>query len=68
VPTHVVLLRGVNNLGGKKVAMAELQKVATSLGHADDLPAHLPADDGEPLRLAEPRSGSAQEAAGIMCS
>jgi uncharacterized protein (DUF1697 family) len=35
VPTHVVLLRGVNNLGGKKVAMAELQEVATSLGHTD---------------------------------
>jgi uncharacterized protein (DUF1697 family) len=35
VPTHVALLRGVNNLGGKKVAMAELREVATSLGHAD---------------------------------
>jgi len=35
VPTHVVLLRGVNNLGGKKVAMAELQEVVTSLGHTD---------------------------------
>jgi uncharacterized protein (DUF1697 family) len=30
-----VLLRGVNNLGGKKVAMAQLQEVVTSLGHAD---------------------------------
>jgi uncharacterized protein (DUF1697 family) len=30
-----VLLRGVNNLGGKKVAMAELQGVVTSLGHTD---------------------------------
>jgi uncharacterized protein (DUF1697 family) len=30
-----VLLRGVNNLGGKKVAMAELQEVVTSLGHTD---------------------------------
>jgi uncharacterized protein (DUF1697 family) len=29
------LLRGVNNLGGKKVAMAELREVATSLGHTD---------------------------------
>jgi uncharacterized protein (DUF1697 family) len=29
------LLRGVNNLGGKKVAMAELRKVVTSLGHTD---------------------------------
>jgi uncharacterized protein (DUF1697 family) len=35
VPTHVVLLRGVNNLGGKKVAMAQLQEVVTSLGHTD---------------------------------
>jgi uncharacterized protein (DUF1697 family) len=35
VPTHVVLLRGVNNLGGKKVAMAELREVVTSPGHTD---------------------------------
>jgi uncharacterized protein (DUF1697 family) len=35
VPTHVALLRGVNNLGGKKVPMAELREVATSLGHTD---------------------------------
>jgi len=35
VPTHVALLRGVNNLGGKKVAMSELREVVTSLGHAD---------------------------------
>jgi uncharacterized protein (DUF1697 family) len=28
-------MRGVNNLGGKRVAMAELQAVVTSLGHAD---------------------------------
>jgi uncharacterized protein (DUF1697 family) len=35
VPTHVALLRGVNNLGGKMVAMAELREVVTSLGHAD---------------------------------
>ena len=31
----MVLLRGVNNLGGKKVAMADLRDVVTSLGHAD---------------------------------
>jgi uncharacterized protein (DUF1697 family) len=30
-----VLLRGVNNLGGKMVAMAELREVVTSLGHTD---------------------------------
>jgi uncharacterized protein (DUF1697 family) len=35
VPSHVALLRGVNNLGGKKVAMADLQEVARSLGHTD---------------------------------
>ena len=35
MPTHVALLRGVNNLGGKKVAMGELREVATSLGHTD---------------------------------
>ena len=35
MPTHVALLRGVNNLGGKTVAMAELREVATSLGHTD---------------------------------
>ena len=35
VPTHVALLRGVNNLGGKKLAMAELRQVVTSLGHAE---------------------------------
>jgi len=35
VPTHVALLRGVNNLGGKKVALAELRAVVTSLGHTD---------------------------------
>ena len=35
VPTHVALLRGVNNLGGKKVAMAELRAVVISLGHTD---------------------------------
>ena len=35
MPTHVVLLRGVNNLGSKKVTMAELREVVTSLGHAD---------------------------------
>jgi len=33
--SHVALLRGVNNLGGKKVTMAELREVVSSLGHAD---------------------------------
>jgi uncharacterized protein (DUF1697 family) len=31
----VALLRGVNNLGGKMVSMAELRGVMTSLGHTD---------------------------------
>ena len=35
MPTHVALLRGINNLGSKKVTMAELQEVVTLLGHAD---------------------------------
>jgi uncharacterized protein (DUF1697 family) len=35
VPTHVALLRGINNLGSKQVAMAELRAVVSSLGHAD---------------------------------
>lgn len=35
MPTHAGLLRGVNNLGGKKVAMAELREVVTALGHTD---------------------------------
>ena len=30
-----MLLRGINNLGSKRVAMAELQEIVTSLGHAD---------------------------------
>jgi uncharacterized protein (DUF1697 family) len=30
-----VLLRGVNNLGGKKVAMADLREAVASLGHTD---------------------------------
>jgi uncharacterized protein (DUF1697 family) len=29
------LLRGINNLGSKRVAMAELQEIVTSLGHTD---------------------------------
>ena len=33
--THVALLRGVNNLGSRKVTMAELREVVSSLGHAD---------------------------------
>jgi uncharacterized protein (DUF1697 family) len=30
-----VLLRGINNLGSKRIAMAELQEVVTSIGHAE---------------------------------
>ena len=32
---YVALLRGVNNLGSKKVTMAELRAVVTALGHDD---------------------------------
>jgi uncharacterized protein (DUF1697 family) len=35
VPTHVALLRGINNLGTKKTAMTELRQVVISLGHTD---------------------------------
>ena len=35
MPTHVALLRGINNLGSKTVAMADLREVVTSLGHTD---------------------------------
>lgn len=30
-----MLLRGINNLGSKRIAMTELQEVVTSLGHAE---------------------------------
>jgi uncharacterized protein (DUF1697 family) len=33
--THVALLRGVNNLGSKTVAMAELQQLVAAIGHTD---------------------------------
>jgi len=35
VPTHVALLRGINNLGSKKISMAGLREMVTSLGHTD---------------------------------
>ena len=35
MPTHVALLRGINLGGHKKVAMADLRELVTSLGHAD---------------------------------
>lgn len=34
MPTHVALLRGVN-VGGKKLAMADLREAVAGLGHAD---------------------------------
>lgn len=37
MPTHIALLRGVNNLGGKTVSMAELRQLMASLGHTDVL-------------------------------
>jgi uncharacterized protein (DUF1697 family) len=35
VPTHIALLRGINLGGHKKVAMADLRQLVSSLGHAD---------------------------------
>jgi uncharacterized protein (DUF1697 family) len=35
MPTHVALLRGVNVGGGRKLAMADLRQLVSSLGHAD---------------------------------
>jgi uncharacterized protein (DUF1697 family) len=35
VPTHIALLRGINLGGHKKVAMADLRELVSSLGHAD---------------------------------
>jgi uncharacterized protein (DUF1697 family) len=35
VPTHIALLRGINLGGRNKVAMADLRRVVSSLGHTD---------------------------------
>jgi uncharacterized protein (DUF1697 family) len=35
MPTHVALLRGINLGGNKRIAMADLREVVSSLGHAD---------------------------------
>ena len=35
MPTHVALLRGINLGGNKRIAMAGLREVVSSLGHAD---------------------------------
>jgi uncharacterized protein (DUF1697 family) len=35
VPTHIALLRGINNLGSKPVAMAELRQVVSAIGHTE---------------------------------
>jgi uncharacterized protein (DUF1697 family) len=35
MPTHVALLRGINLGGHKKVPMADLRELVSSLGHAD---------------------------------
>ena len=35
MPTHLALLRGINVGGHNRVAMADLRRVAASLGHAD---------------------------------
>jgi uncharacterized protein (DUF1697 family) len=35
MPTHVALLRGVNVGGNRKVPMAQLREIVTTLGHSD---------------------------------
>jgi uncharacterized protein (DUF1697 family) len=60
VPTHVVLLRGVNNLGGRKVAMAELRDVVVSLGHSDVM---TYIQSGNVLLTPRPTDGSTDTAA-----
>jgi uncharacterized protein (DUF1697 family) len=35
VPSHVALLRGINNLGSKRATMADLQEAVRSLGHTE---------------------------------
>ena len=35
MPTHIALLRGINLGGHKRVAMADLRELVTSLGHQD---------------------------------
>lgn len=35
MPTHIALLRGINLAGRNKVAMADLRRVVSSLGHTD---------------------------------
>jgi uncharacterized protein (DUF1697 family) len=55
MPTHVALLRGVNNLGGKMVAMAELREVVASLGHADVM---TYIQSGNVLFTARPSAGA----------
>jgi uncharacterized protein (DUF1697 family) len=60
MPTHVVLLRGVNNLGGKKVAMADLREVVASLGH-NDVTTYI--QSGNVLFTPRPADGSADTTA-----
>lgn len=54
--TYVALLRGVNNLGSKKVRMAELRAVVTALGH-DDVVTYI--QSGNILFTARPMDASA---------
>jgi uncharacterized protein (DUF1697 family) len=60
-----VLLRGVNNLGGRKLAMAELHEVVTSLGHTA---AMTYIQSGNVLftpRLTDGRTASATDSAAL---
>jgi uncharacterized protein (DUF1697 family) len=55
MPTHVALLRGVN-VGGKKLAMADLRKLVESLGY-DDVVTYI--QSGNVLFTPPPRAAQA---------
>jgi len=60
-----VLLRGVNNLGGKKVAMADLRGVVTSLGHTDVMTYIQSGNVLFTPRLADTRTAGSRDAAAL---
>jgi uncharacterized protein (DUF1697 family) len=65
VPTHVALLRGINNLGSKKVAMTELQAVVRALGH-DEVTTYI--QSGNILFSPHPASDAAAESAAALAA
>jgi uncharacterized protein (DUF1697 family) len=60
-----VLLRGINNLGSKRVAMAELQEVVTSLGHTDVMTYIQSGNALFTPRLTESRTAGRTDAAAL---